>query len=200
LCRHKGQVKGQWVIKDSDEARDKNRTEGIDVTQASKQQFSHPLKLSTGRVIEIGSAIIPFGWNGTQSAKAPATMPNATSRAPEALPPRMLWAARAPLLPVGLVEGAEEPPVLAGAVGDAELVNPKPVFEVDSAGLVERGVPDEAAEPDPDALVADADLDDGTELAPVTVVDKVADSAPMAKSLLTVYTVLTSLMATNSMV
>jgi len=129
-------------------------------------------------------------------------MPNATSRAPEALPPRMLWAARAPLLPVELVEGAEEAPVPvpAAAVDDAELVTPKPVFEADGAALVERGVPDEAAEPDPDALVADADLDDGTELAPVTVVDKVADSAPMAKSLLTVYTVLTSLISTNSMV
>jgi len=123
-------------------------------------------------------------------------MPRATSRTPEALPPRMLCAASALLLPVALLEGAEELPVPAGAVDDAELVTPKPVFETDGPALVERGVPDEAAELD--ALVDEADLDDGMELAPLTVVDRVADSAPMAKSSLVENTSLRLSMATNS--
>jgi len=95
--------------------------------------------------------------------------PRATRRAPErlTLPSR----ARAPLVPVALVEGAE---VLAGVLAEAGAVVPKPVGVLDSAGLVEMGFPD--AEPlllltEAERLADAEDLDDGVELAPVMVSD-----------------------------
>lgn len=120
--------------------------------------------------------------------------PTATRRAPATLPRR----ARAPLEPVGLglVEGAE----LLGVFG-AELVVPKPVGE-ETAGLVEIGF-DDTDDPDPvtdaDLLALDADLEDerGT---PVTVVDWVAETAPMEKEALVANTALMSEMSTNWMV
>lgn len=76
---------------------------------------------------------------------------------------------RAPLAPVPVVleTGAE----LEG-VTDAGAVVPKPVFELDRAGLVERAVPDEALPLlVPEAvLLADTDFDDDG-VTPVTVVD-----------------------------
>jgi len=112
----------------------------------------------------------------------------------------MLRAARAPLEPEVVLGAAELVPE-AGLVADA--VVPKPVFVVlDGSALVERRVT-LAALPLPEAvLLADVDADEevGGLLAPVTVVDRVADTAPMAKSELVEKTVLTSSIATNSIV
>jgi hypothetical protein len=126
--------------------------------------------------------------------------PRATSSAPERLPPRTLRAASAPLEPVVLGLG-EEVAEVPGEVADGGTVFPKPVFEVDGAGLVERGVTLAVPLALPDAEpVVETDLDVGVELAPVTVVETVADTAPMEKELLVVNTVLISSMATNSIV
>jgi len=93
-------------------------------------------------------------------------------------------------VPVALAEGDE----LAGGVDDGAPVVPKPV--VDGAGFVEMAtwdalLPLTEAEP-----LADADLVDLMEM-PVTVVDRVADTAPMAKSALVANTALMSKMSTN---
>jgi len=101
---------------------------------------------------------------------------------------------------LGLVEGAETLELVG--VLDAGPVVPKP--EGETAGLVEIGFDD--ADPDPvteaDLLALDADLeaeDDGRGT-PVTVVDWVAETAPMEKDALVANTLLMLEMSTNSMV
>jgi len=103
----------------------------------------------------------------------------------------MLRVARAAL--EGLADGERE---LAALGGGALAVVPKPVVEVDGAGLVESGT---LVALELTAAEVLADLDVGSVL-PATVSDWVADTAPMEKEALVAYTVLMSEISTNVMV